>query len=309
MPVGGCLQIEYTGASASCLLKGDAAAKTLTSLIGAAGAEVADAAFGIAGVLDLTAVTVDTLDELAAVIDAYADYTAAVTYGDDIPTENILTHTVQAKGVKGYVLFQYPASVLATYALTTFSRYQALRGSGLAPNSDQAQVELLINAVTEDGEALAGRLLKARTYGAGAGLLDPHDFDGSGTDTLILPAYPVNTVTHVYIDDTWVFGAGTEVDSGDYTWYPDEGLLVYPRGTFPKGRKNVRVEYNGGFSTVPDRIQRATVEAVVWNLSRLRGNSIGMRTQSTDAGVSSSFEIEMPLSARRVFENLRDRRM
>ena len=64
MPVGGCIEIQYTGTSASCILTASAAGKTLTSAIGVLGAEVADAAFGAAGVIDLTGATVDSLSEL-----------------------------------------------------------------------------------------------------------------------------------------------------------------------------------------------------------------------------------------------------
>jgi hypothetical protein len=264
-----------------------------------------DAAFGTAGVLDLTAVAVDTLEELATVVNAYADYTAAVTYGDDIATENILTAICQAKGQKAYILFNLATSVLSTYALTTFTRYQALRGSALAPNTDQTQVEYLINAVTEEAEMISGRNLKARAYGVG--LSTPYDFDGSGAEKLILPNYPINTVTHLYIDSQRAFGSDTEVDTDDFTFYPDEGILAYPFVGFPRGVRNVRVVCNAGFSTVPDRVQKAVVEAVAWNLGRLRGSSIGMRTVSSPDGVASSYEIEMPLSARRVFESLRSR--
>jgi len=306
MPVGGCLEIQYTGASASCLLIGDAAAKTLTSKIGALGAEAPDAAFGAAGIIDLTGATVDTLEELAAVIDAYANYTCAVTYGDDIPTLNILSATVQAKGTKGYILFNLAASVLDTYALTTWARYKAIRGAQLAPDTDQTTVEYLINATTKQGELLAGRSLKARDYGVGH--FTPYDFDGNGRTKMLLPNFPINSITHLYIDNLRVFGAETEVDTDDYAFYAKEGILVYPFWVFPEGILNVRIEHDAGFATVSDEIQFAVIETVAWNLSRVRGQSIGLRTVSSGAGgVSSSYEIEMPLSARKVFESLKDR--
>ncbi len=306
MPVGGCLEIQYTGALASCLLIGDAVAKTLTSKIGAFGAEVVDAAFGTAGVIDLTGATVDTLDELKAVIDAYSDYACDITYGDDIETENIVSATVQAKGTKGYILFNLATSVLSAYALTTWARYKAIRGAQLAPDSDQTTVEYLINAATRQGEIIAGRKLKARAYGVG--LSTPYDFDGNGCAKMLLPNFPINSITHLYIDSLRVFGSETEVDSDDYAFYADQGIIVYPYNSFPKGFLNIRIEHNAGFSTVEDEVQLAVIEAVAWNLSRVRGSNIGLRTVSSSAGgVSSSYEIEMPLSARRVFESLRDR--
>jgi hypothetical protein len=309
MPIGGCLSIQYTGASASCILLGDAAAKTLTSKIGAAGAEAVDAAFGTAGVFDLTAVTVDTLAELAAIIEAYVGYTCSIVYGDDIATGNIVTQgPVQAKGVAAYVYFSLAASVLSATALTTWARYQAIRGADLSPDSDQTTVEYLINSASEQAEMISSRRLKARAYSATASR--PYDFDGNGRDKMLLPEFPVNSIAHLYIDSARAFGASTELTAGtDYLLDIDVGMLILPYRTFTPGYRNVRVERNAGWATVPDYVQEAVIETVAWTLSRVRGSNIGMRTVASPAGVSSSYEIEIPMSARRVFESLKDWRL
>ena len=306
--VGGCLKIQYTGGAASCLLQGDAVAKTLTSRIGALGAEVVDAAFGVTGVLDLTGTTVDTLAELATIIDAYANYTATVEYGDDIATENILTHTVQAKGVYGFVLFNLAASVLSATALTTWSRFQALLGTTGAPNSDQTLVEYLINSVSDQAEMIAGgRRIKSRSYSPTGSR--PYIFDGNGREEIILPEWPVTAILHVYIDSTRAWGTDTELDPADYIFDVDTGLLYYPDHTFDAGIRNLRIDRTAGWVVVPDYVQQAVVETVVWTRSRLRGASIGMRTVGGPNGISSSYEIEIPMSARKVFESLRDGRV
>jgi hypothetical protein len=308
MAVGGCLKIKYTGASASCLLQGDAVAKTLTSLIGAAGAEAADAAFGVAGVLDLTGATVDTLAELAAVIEAYANYTATVEYGDDIATENILTHTVQAKGVYGYVLFNLATSVLSATALTTWARVQALLGTSGAPNTDQTLVEYLINSISDQAEMIAGgRRLKSRSYSPTGST--PYIFDGNGREEIILPEWPVTAISHVYIDSTRAWGAATEIDAADFVFDVDTGLLYYPGRTLTAGIRNLRIDRTAGWATVPDYVQQAVVETVIWTRSRLRGSNIGMRSVGGPNGISSSYEIEIPMSARKVFESLRGGRI
>jgi len=79
--VVGLLRIKYTGASASCKITTDLAAKTINSKIGDLGAEANDAAFGTAGTLTLTAITVDTVGELRDVINAYADYECEIVTG------------------------------------------------------------------------------------------------------------------------------------------------------------------------------------------------------------------------------------
>jgi len=304
MPTGACLKIQYTGAQASCLLVADSVAKTLTSNIGALGAEAPDATFGVAGVMDLTAAAYDTLEELRILIDAYANYSCSILYGDDIDAENILAATVQAKGVYAYILFNI-VSILDTYALTNFSRVQTLLGSGNVSTDDQTLCEHLINAVTEQAEIISRRKLKARTYGVGQ--QKPYDFDGNGRDRIILPAYPINSVTHLYIDSERAFGSTTEITATDYLFFEEDGMIVYPDNTFSEGIRNVRIEYNAGYSTVPSILQQAVAEAVEWNLVRMRSLSIGKRGQSAD-GVNTSLEIEIPLSARRVFESYKDHR-
>jgi hypothetical protein len=295
--VGACLQIQYTGAQASCLLIGDAAAKTLTSSIGAVGAEAVDAAFGVAGVLDLTGATVDTLLELKAVIDAYADYTAAILYGDDIPTQYVVSATWQAKGTPGYVLFTL-ASVLSSYALTTWARAKLFLA---LQDSDQTMAEYLINGATEIAEDLARRKLKARVL--------TQDLDGSGREKLIVPTYPINSVTSLYQDSARAFGVSTLLTEGtDFLVYSDEGFLVNLYGVWPEGRKTIRLTWPGGLTTVDERLQDAAIECVSWNLKRFRGSSIGVRSISAPDGLNTAMELEIPLNARRVFESYRDGR-
>lgn len=308
MAIGGVIKIEYTGASASCLLTGDAVAHTLTSRIGAAGAEAVDAAFGTAGVLDLTGATVDTLAELAVVIEAYANYSCSILYNDAVTSANIASQTVQAKGSAGYVVFDLSSSVLSSVALTTWARYQAILGTTLAPNSDQTLVEYLINSVSEQGEMLAGgRRLKSRTYGPTG--WTPYIFDGNGRNQMPLPAWPIVSVTNVYLDSTRAWGTDTIVDPADYTYDKEAGILIYPDNVWSKGVQNMRVDYVGGFSTVKDYIQMATIEAVVWTRNRFRNSTMGARSASGPNGITSSYEIEMPMNARKVFEDLRDRRI
>jgi len=295
---GGCLQIEYTGSEASCLLKGDATGKTMTALIGDAGAEVADVAFGTAGVIDLTAATADTLAELAAVIDGYADYSASILYGDDIPTDEILDCEVQAKGVEGYVLFNR-TSVLGTYALTSWARTKLFLG---LKDSDQTLAEYLINSATDAAESVSGRPLRARTL--------TKDLDGPGSDVLLLPLYPITTVTTVYHDSARSFGATTLLAEGtDYLVYEDEGCLRHLGSGWGEDLKATRVTWTGGMATVDARLQDAVIEVVAWNLKRFRSGTIGIRSASAPDGVNTAMEIMIPLHAKGVFESYKDGRL
>jgi hypothetical protein len=302
MPTGGCLKIAYTGAQVSCLLVADSVAKTLTSSIGALGAEAPDASFGTAGVIDLTAVGFKTLEQLKAVIDAYTNYSCSILYGDDIDAQYILSATVQAKGTFGYILFSI-VSVLSTYALTTWARVKFF---GDYKDSDQTLCEYLLNGATEQAELISGRKLKARTITTGTA--PEPDYDGTGRTSMICRHFPINSVTHLYIDSERAFGATTEIVAADFKINGEKGELVLFDDEFTEGVGNVRLEYSIGFTPIPDLLQNAAVEVVAWNLKRFRSSQIGLRGTSAE-GINISYELDIPLSAKRVFESYKDHRI
>lgn len=79
--IAGCMRLRYTGTETSAKIMANTSADTLTSEIGTYGAESGDAAFGTAGVIDLTNASFDTLAELVAAIDAYATYECEKVFG------------------------------------------------------------------------------------------------------------------------------------------------------------------------------------------------------------------------------------
>ena len=121
--IGGVLRIMYNGASASC--KFGVTATTLTSAVGVAGAEVADAAFGTTGVLTLASYT--TLEDLHAAINysstgpvGFVGYKADIVMGlGTASTTTPLTFTsAQAAGKYVYVYFQSTTSGMYLHQLT-----------------------------------------------------------------------------------------------------------------------------------------------------------------------------------------------
>jgi hypothetical protein len=291
--LGATLKIQYTGASASCLLTANATAKTLSSAIGAAGAEVADAAFGTAGTITLTGATVDTIEELVAVIEAYADYTASVIYGEGLASENILDAVMQAKTAAAYVAFDAP-SILGAYSLVTWANAKYLLN---LKEDDRPKSEFILNATTVQGEHIAKRLFAARSI--------TKDLDGTGTPKLILPVWPIISVSRLNIDSTGAFASADDIDSDDFRVYEDEGYIALLYRAFPVGFQNVRILWNGGFSTIPADVQFAAIECLKWNLLRLDGEAIGVRNIISSDGSNTGMEITMPSSARRVFESYR----
>jgi hypothetical protein len=104
--IGALIKIRFKGAEASCKIVADTGANTLAAKTGAAGSEGDDAAWGGGAPLDLTAAANDTVAELVAVIDAYADWECQKVFGDGATVSGlIVTKTTQAKNRWCYLWF------------------------------------------------------------------------------------------------------------------------------------------------------------------------------------------------------------
>jgi hypothetical protein len=72
-------------------------------------------------------------------------------------------------------------------------------------------------------------------------------FDGGDT-SLFLSAFPVESITSVYVDASRVFAASSLLTSDQYALYRLRGQLKYGSGTpWPDGIQNIQVTYIGGY--------------------------------------------------------------
>lgn len=172
-------------------------------------------------------------------------------------------------------------------ALVTWETLQTLLNLDM---EEQSRYEKLINAASAVANRYTRRKLKARDYTV--------ILDGTGREELLLPEYPVNSVTNLFIDSSRGFGSETEVT--DYLVYEDEAIIVY-ESLFPSLRKSVKVIYNAGYETVPEDLQIAAVEIIAWMASRMNdsGVGVGIRQIQTPGGGSTEYEMTIPLAAQR----------
>lgn len=158
------------------------------------------------------------------------------------------------------------------------------------PETKYSQVETLIGWITRKAEVITRRELEQaeRTV----------YLSGCGDKTLVLPHWPVVSISSITIDDTEVT---------DYTLEASMGLVYRTDGVLPKGDRNIKVVYTAGWteSTTPDDVRFACIEAISWNLKRINDDSMGIKNQTTPDGVNVGYELVLPLSAQRVFESYR----
>lgn len=86
--------------------------------------------------------------------------------------------------------------------------------------------------------------------------------------------------------------------------YPKEGKIVIPGGLFPNGSRNIYVEYNAGYATVPSDIQLATM-ILIKNLHQKHSYEAFGVTNYSSSGISASFEQDIPLQAKQILDGYR----
>jgi uncharacterized phiE125 gp8 family phage protein len=178
-----------------------------------------------------------------------------------------------------------------------------------APGMTDEDLQRYIDAATTTAERVAGRHLAARDYA--------ETYDGEGRRVLLLYRYPVQSVTSVKISTSGDFDAVSAEASDSYEVEPARGALIR-RGSWARGYRSIKVEYRAGYELsttagadhyVPDDLTRAVCEVIDWMYQRDRNQTIGIRTTIGADGLQTSYALDVPLSARSVFESYREVRV
>lgn len=135
--------------------------------------------------------------------------------------------------------------------------------------SKDSWVETLINASSDLIERTCGRSFKSASR--------TNILDGHGTNEVVLPHYPVSSVTSVKIDGERVFGADTALAVTEFE-VSETGILRLHEQRFPEGSKVVKVEYTAGFTAIPADLQLACLFTVEWMFRTQNDRRLGRTT-------------------------------
>jgi len=194
----------------------------------------------------------------------------------------------------------------ASNALVTWAEYKVL--FSITDDIDQDKYQTLINQASSRIEAYCKRdALKAVEYAGATALI----IDGSGSNTLVVPRFPVNTIAHLYVDSERAFAASSEIVSTDYTFYINPGIILLHSAIFPELPACVKLECNAGYASTSSKwqiLQNAAFELVRWMVVRVGTMGfIGMRSQTNADGMNTSWETEMPMNIKMMLEDFRSR--
>ena len=159
--------------------------------------------------------------------------------------------------------------------LTTLSN--ALVWLGCPSDDIHGTLQRVITAVSTAIQTWAARPLKA------ADRVDI--FDGRGRSRIMMPDYPINSVSKVTIGELMTIDVPPRIISPGspapgYT-FSDKFVYVDPPYFFDKGRRNVRIEYNAGYITVPLDLEQG---CLTWIKAIMDGANYSAALKSASAG-------------------------
>ncbi|MFQ5863160.1 MAG: head-tail connector protein [Candidatus Brocadiales bacterium] len=153
---------------------------------------------------------------------------------------------------------------------------------GISGTSEDALLSRLADWATDLIHSYCGRIFPGASY-------DEY-YDGDGTEGLLANQYPISAVTSLEVN-------GISKDASTYTLYGQLGLLKLKSGTFPKGKKNVRLQYTAGYSTIPKDLEQAAIELVALKYYDRGRNRLGI-----DAKAGISYVPHLPKEIREVLD-------
>jgi len=132
-------------------------------------------------------------------------------------------------------------------------------------------------------------------------------FNGSGSDTLDLKVYPINSVTNVKIreDETTFTDVVTSVYlDGDSYLYLDQYAETT---TFPAGKRNIYVTFNAGYAegAIPPELGYAADHLISINFRKIVDESSGMEAGKFGEADFKMSSIELPVLVKRVLDRYR----
>jgi hypothetical protein len=176
-----------------------------------------------------------------------------------------------------------------------------------AGSAEEEEVDLIVNAASARAAEMTGRGVDENGYSRLISTSRTEYYDGDGTDTLLLKAYPITTVATVYVDPDRDYESTDLLDSGDYVYYGMDGTVKTDGALFSSGNKSVKITYTGGYTSIPYDLQLAIKELVMFWYKRNTDKRVGVSSISVgDKNVS--YEKDVPQSVLSIFNRYKDHR-
>lgn len=125
------------------------------------------------------------------------------------------------------------------------------------------------------------------------------DYDGDGSDAILVRQVPIISVSSVHDDQDRDFTDATLIAAADYYVDKPKGMVKLIGGRFGVGVGNVRVAYTAGFAATPDLVALACAELVSFYFNRRQS---GGRSSESMGGLSVSHLTEWPADVKEMLQ-------
>ncbi|MFO7889248.1 MAG: hypothetical protein R6V04_02800 [bacterium] len=101
--------------------------------------------------------------------------------------------------------------------------------------------------------------------------------------------YPVNSITDIWDDPTWEYTTGDKLDTDDYTYDSNTGV-VYSDAAFFEGNMNIKITYNAGYSDtiVPSWLKQVLIRQGCHWYQQAKEKRWDLASKSQAAGASTT---------------------
>lgn len=167
---------------------------------------------------------------------------------------------------------------LSPYALTSLATAKEHLGIPVLNITFDALITRFINEASGKIETFCDRKLKQRT-----GIIEYQD--GFAQDRILLDQWPATKPTELWIDSSGLFtDVANKLDLADYALDVSArgegiGVALVNRCFFPRGTKNIKVVYDGGFATIPDELEGACLWTISFLYDMRNNQSVGTQTK------------------------------
>lgn len=163
------------------------------------------------------------------------------------------------------------------YALTTLATAKEHLGIPVLNTQYDDVVQRFINEATAKIERYCDRKFVQRT-----GIIEYQD--GFANDRILLDQWPAQKPTELWIDNSREFTdpakqlAADEYEL-DYSASGDGiGVVLVKRCFFPRGIKNIKIVYDGGYTAIPSDLEGACLWTVSFYYDMRNTKSVGVET-------------------------------
>lgn len=148
-------------------------------------------------------------------------------------------------------------SVAGAGGLTTLANLREYLKKEATDTTDDTLLTKIISRVSEKIEKKCNRTFLAANH--------TEYFAGNGINKQYIKNWPINSVTSIHVDDDRAWGSDSAVAAEDIIISSQNpGMIILADGEiFTKtvdGIENVRIIYNGGYSTIPTDLEQACIE-------------------------------------------------